>query len=254
MWDQAPVLHWQSLVRHSAEYLSFSLSLSSPPPLSLSLSLSLPPPLSLSLSLSLGLPLSISLSHILGVFPVSESSISFMNKRFTVLYLQHFDNNVEYIIASYCSFTIPIHFDAPHATKKRMARIILGAHQLTPTVQVFRRLHWVSVEKRWTFHKCKMMYHVLNNFGPSYLSNILIRSQTLHNHNTRNATNFGLALPLSRTKMGKLAFSHEGAALWNQLPFCVRQAQSKHSFANLYWRTLRLWLFLIHFLVLSVKI
>ena len=99
-----------------------------------------------------------------------------------------------------------------------------------------------------------MMYQVLNNLGPSYLSNLLIRSQTLHNHNTRNATNFGLALPLSRTKMGKLAFSHEGAALWNQLPFCVRQAQSKHSFTNLYWRTLRLWLFLFHFLVLSVNI
>ena len=70
--------------------------------------------------------------------------------------------------------------------------------------------------------------------------NILTRSQTLHNHNTRNATNVELALPLSRAQMGKLAFSHEGEALWNQFPFCVRQAQSKQSFANLYWRTLRL--------------
>ena len=37
-------------------------------------------------------------------------------------------------------------------------------------------------------------------------------------------------------KMGKRRFSHEAAAYWNQLPNIVRQAPSKGSFANLYWK------------------
>ena len=37
-------------------------------------------------------------------------------------------------------------------------------------------------------------------------------------------------------KKKKRRFSHEAAAYWNQLPNIVRQAPSKKSFANLYWK------------------
>ena len=112
---------------------------------------------------------------------------------------------------------------------KKMARVIVGADVRTPTHDVLNRLHWVHIEDRWKFHKCKMVYHALSEQSPLYLSDMFVhvRSHSLHNHRTRSAANMGLIIPKSRTQMGKRRFSHEAAAYWNQLPNIVRQAPSK---------------------------
>ena len=73
-----------------------------------------------------------------------------------------------------------------------------------------------------------MVYHALSEQSPLYLSDMFVRSHSLHNHRTRSAANMGLIIPKSRTQMGKRRFSHEAAAYWNQLPNIVRQAPSKN--------------------------
>ena len=117
-----------------------------------------------------------------------------------------------------------------------MARVILGADVRTPTQNLFKRLHWVNIEERWKYHRCKMVYHALSDQSPLYLSDMFVRPHLLHDHRTRNAANLGLILPRSRTQMGKRRFSHEAAVNWNELPNIVKQAPSKNMFVNLYWK------------------
>ena len=119
---------------------------------------------------------------------------------------------------------------------KKMARVVAGVDVRTPTQEVLDKLHWVSIEQRWRYHKCKMVFHALSDQSPTYMADMFVRSHSLHSHRTRGAVNMGLILPKTRTQMGKRRFSHESAVLWNQLPNCVKLAPSKQSFANLYWR------------------
>ena len=120
---------------------------------------------------------------------------------------------------------------------KKLARVVAGADLRTPTQQVLQQLHWVQLEDRWNYQKCKMVFHALSEYSPTYLSDMFVRSQALHSYRTRNAMNMGLTIPKARTQMGKSRFSHDGAILWNRLPNAVKQASSKQSFASLYWKS-----------------
>ena len=115
-----------------------------------------------------------------------------------------------------------------------IAGTIFGSHFWVHIDCIGYTLNLIEDTCRWKFHKCKMVYHALNDQSPLYLSDMFVHSHSLHNHRTRSAANMGLIIPRSRTQMGKRRFSHEAAAYWNQLPNIVRQAPSKESFANLY--------------------
>ena len=90
---------------------------------------------------------------------------------------------------------------------KKMGRVILGAKTQTPTTDVFRELKWVSIEERWRFRKCKMVFSAINNLTPPYVSNLLTKFGSLHSYRTRNVVNAGLILPKVKTNMGQQSFS-----------------------------------------------
>ena len=117
---------------------------------------------------------------------------------------------------------------------KRMARLVLKVHPQTPTNYVLSELKWTTIEKRWEFHKCKMIYSALHGEAPMYLKDLFVRSDTVHRHSTRNASNYGVCVPRVRSQAGKKSFSHEGAILWNKLPNHVKCAATMHTFACQY--------------------
>ena len=94
-----------------------------------------------------------------------------------------------------------------------MARLVLGVEMRTPTIEVLDRLHWVSIEERWIFNKCNMVFHALSDQAPTYLSSLFIKLHSVHTHSTRNADNKGLILPKMKTQMGKNSFSHSGRVM-----------------------------------------
>ena len=101
---------------------------------------------------------------------------------------------------------------------KKMARVILGANVRTPTQENLNKLKWVSIQSRWNYFKCKMIYSVFQNQTPVYILQMFQKTQSLHNIRTRSAQNAGLILPKIKTQMGKQSFSFDGAAFWNTLP------------------------------------
>ena len=74
-----------------------------------------------------------------------------------------------------------------------MARVVLQTDILTPTTEMFRRLKWIDMEKRWQFQKSKLMFDILNDNAPSYLQNLFTPLVTVHHYNTRNAESRGLS-------------------------------------------------------------
>ena len=80
-------------------------------------------------------------------------------------------------------------------------------------------------------NKSVLMYKVLNNETPEYLSSRFINRMALTPYNLRN-TEAKLAVPLPRTDCYKRSFSYSGAVLCNSLPSNLRQASSLASFKS----------------------
>ena len=124
--------------------------------------------------------------------------------------------------------------------QKRMGRIILKVDTRTPTVEVLRRLRWVSIEDRWKFQKLKVIFNALNGNSPKYLTDLFQISANVHTYRTRNASSLGISIPRVRTEKGKRRLSIEGSLLWNDLPQSVRNTNTIATFISAYWRMPRL--------------
>ena len=101
---------------------------------------------------------------------------------------------------------------------KQMARITLQTKISTSSTKMFSKLKWTSLEKRWQFHKCKLMFDILNGNSPSYLLELFTQSANTHRYSTRSSNNRGLIMPKVKTENGRKAFSFVGTFLWNNLP------------------------------------
>ena len=51
-------------------------------------------------------------------------------------------------------------------------------------------LNWLNIRQRLMLHKCVLMYKIVNNITPIYLSNLA--TSLSHSHNTRGKSNNNL--------------------------------------------------------------
>jgi hypothetical protein len=52
--------------------------------------------------------------------------------------------------------------------QKRAARIILNAKYDIPSLQLFKKLGWLSIRNRLEYHKSALMYKYLNKSAPGF--------------------------------------------------------------------------------------
>jgi hypothetical protein len=56
--------------------------------------------------------------------------------------------------------------------QKRAARIIFNAKYDIPSLQLFKKLGWLSIRNRLEYHKSVLMYKCINSSAPDYLCNV----------------------------------------------------------------------------------
>ena len=115
--------------------------------------------------------------------------------------------------------------------QKRAARIILKAHFLTPSSDMFKELNWLPIETRIQYHTALTVYKALNGLTPQYISS-LINKLPSTDHTLRSYSNELLAVPKSRTQMYSKSFSINGPKEWNCLPLMIRTSRSLESFKH----------------------
>ena len=109
--------------------------------------------------------------------------------------------------------------------------------------QVFETLQWHPIKNLMDKRDLTMMFKVLKNMAPNYLT-ILFRKCDNSNYSLRS-NNLKLSLPKPKTDFLKRSFSYRGAVAWNSLPSellrVVDESQSISSFRSLlnnYYETL----------------
>ena len=109
------------------------------------------------------------------------------------------------------------------------AKIIVGAKKHDHVTNILFDLHWLPVEARITFKVLLLTYKALNNEGPEYLQEILVRY--IPKRSLRSSDEDLLYIPKSNlSSYGDRAFSVIAPKLWNNIPKEIRQCNSTETF------------------------
>ena len=89
-----------------------------------------------------------------------------------------------------------------------------------------KKLMWKSLEYRYTKHICTMVYKILNNLTPNYMTeNITFKTSDYALRSNQN-----LNLPKPKTNSCKRTFFYRAVSCYNQLPIEIRNAATLRSF------------------------
>ena len=115
------------------------------------------------------------------------------------------------------------------------ARLVLCAPRSCHITPLLRELHWLPVRSRIEFKLLLITFKVLKGLAPLYLSELISVLPPSSYNLRRNYNGTLLCTPKSKSKrtLGDRAFSSAAPALWNSLPFAIRNVdQSVESFKN----------------------
>jgi len=116
--------------------------------------------------------------------------------------------------------------------QNRAARVTTFSNYDQSTDELLRMVNWVKLDRQRLVDKSTMMYKIVNNMVPDFLSShFVFRSDTL-TYNLRDS-DCSLAIPQSRTNYCKRSLAYSGAVLWNSLPLDIRPSPSLDQNLNL---------------------
>ena len=118
-------------------------------------------------------------------------------------------------------------------------RIILGVPFRTHTNDMLKELSFMDVRSRISYATGCMMFKVLHDMTPYYLSNFRAITD-VHSINTRQSKAGNLYLPKCNINYGKKAFNYKGGVLWNVMSRDIRNAESVMSFKIMFKNDLKL--------------
>ena len=103
---------------------------------------------------------------------------------------------------------------------KIAARLVVGH---SAGEDAMRKLHWLPISHRIRFKLCLLMFAVVNNTSPVYITEMTTQISALPGRERlRSAATDMYDIPHTRTKFGDRAFSVAGPREWNSLPADIR--------------------------------
>ena len=105
-------------------------------------------------------------------------------------------------------------------------RIILQCHHRTHVLDMLKALKWMSIKQRLLYNLYILLWKIVNNRVPDYLSHIFTPVSHMHNYNTRSSTTGNFFMHRTSQK----SLSYLGAKYWNQLPQHIWEMRSLYGF------------------------
>ena len=118
--------------------------------------------------------------------------------------------------------------------QKRAARSILDKPIETPSVELFSELKWMMFPDRVIYQKAMLMYKIMHNLAPSYLSNIFTLSSEVHERSLRSTTENLLYVPKPKIELYRNSLAYSGSKIWNSIPEHIRNSTSLQQFRKNY--------------------
>jgi exonuclease III len=111
------------------------------------------------------------------------------------------------------------------------ARILTRTRKYEHITPILADLHWLPIKHRITYKLMTLTYKCLNGLAPQYLADLLVPYSPVRS--LRSSESLLLTVPKTRTKVyGDRAFKNSAPKLWNNLPLCIRNSTSFHTFKS----------------------
>ena len=132
-----------------------------------------------------------------------------------------------------------------HGLIKRFGRSLLNIKKPTDskTVAMFKQLDWLPLNERIKYIQAGIMWKIMNNQAPNYLSTKFTQINMMHDRNTRQSQRQLIYLPKCNNEYGKRTFSYSGGNIWNSLPDFVKQSGSIDTFKKNYLRYTKVFIY-----------
>ena len=118
--------------------------------------------------------------------------------------------------------------------QKRAARSILDKPLETPSIELFTELKWMMFPERVVYQKAILMYKVMHNLTPPYLTNIFKFSSEVHDRSLRSTSENLLYVPKPNIELYRNSLAYSGSKIWNSIPEHIRNATSLQQFRHKY--------------------
>ena len=143
----------------------------------------------------------------------------------TALIQCHFD----YACSSWFSGLTKKYKSRLQCTQNKVIRFILNAPARTHIgLREFRLVNMLPVELRVKQLKLNLVYNVINDKAPKYMSNLINVACKQHGINTRSSV-MSLCVPYVKS-FGQTSFYYTGIHAWNELPFSIQSVQNMRQF------------------------
>ena len=110
-------------------------------------------------------------------------------------------------------------------------RIVVGATARSNINLLYEETGWPTLSERRLFHVQKLMYKMVNNLAPNYLSDLLPDTVGQHvDYGLRNENS--IRAPFTRTESYRRSFIPFGISTWNNLPAEIKRAPSLEAFVG----------------------
>ena len=121
--------------------------------------------------------------------------------------------------------------DKLQTLQNRAARVITSSNYEIRSVEILKKLNWENLETRRSKQLAVLMYKIINEKTPNYLTRIFTNTNSVHTHNLRNSKH-NIFVPRPNTEAGRNSLHYRGAVLWNSLSNDMRNKLSLNTFKN----------------------
>ena len=111
------------------------------------------------------------------------------------------------------------------------ARLVLRKDRFNTATPLLRELHWLPVEKRIHYKICTIVFKILNDQCPTYLSDLVKKYQPTRELRSSDDPTVLTKHKVSR-KIGERSFFYSAPQFWNLLPQRLREIDSFETFKS----------------------
>jgi len=117
--------------------------------------------------------------------------------------------------------------------QNRAARVItFSNYDQSSTDELLRMVNWVKVDRQRLVDKSIMMYKIVDNMVPDYLSSHFVFRSDILTYNLRDSDCSLAIRPQPRNNCRERSPSYSGAVRWSGLPLDIRQSPSLDEFKS----------------------
>ena len=115
--------------------------------------------------------------------------------------------------------------------QNRAARIVPNSAYDASALPVIRKLGWPTINELIESETLKIVYKLVNNQAPTYLTEMFFRPSDLSKRKLCN-TKADLAVPARKLAVEQHCFSYKGTKLWNYLSTEIKSSKTYEIFKN----------------------